>query len=671
MFQRITLGEEVVQDFELSSRLEWIEANGLGGYASSTASGANTRRYHGLLVAAAKRPFDRRVLLSKLEEKLSVGGETYELGCNQYPGVIYPSGHRLLHSFHLNPFPTYRYSAGGALLEKEIFAVHGMNRTVITYRLISAPSEVELEIRPMIAARNFHHLHRENLSFNAYVHPAPNGIMMMPYDEESKLYLIAEGGWFRKAGYWYRNFEYMQEMLRGLDFREDLFSPGYFCVKLRQGDEFSIVASTDLPDRFDPRAARGEEIKRRRGIVENRFIAEKVERLGEFLSVDFICSLLLISDSFLIRKPSGKGGLIAGYHWFSEWERDTMVSLPGLTLVTGRFHEAAGLIRECLSYLNKGLIPNTILEGSDDPIYNSADATLWLFNATYLYLRYTGDLGLIREIYPKLWESLEWHIKGTRYNIHVDPEDGLLVQGEPGVQLTWMDAKVGDWVVTPRHGKAVEINGLWYNALMSMACFAQALDKEADRTRYLEMAEKVERNFMRRFWNGERRCLFDCVNEERADDSVRPNQVIVMGLPFTPVPREAARAALEVVERELLTPYGLRSLSPQNPSYRGRYQGDQISRDGAYHQGTVWAWLLGPFISSYARYHRGEPGYRERLLSFLEALPDHIFRAGLGTISEIFDGDPPHHPRGCISQAWSIAEVLRVLFEEVAPCVPG
>ncbi|MCD6506346.1 amylo-alpha-1,6-glucosidase [Candidatus Poribacteria bacterium] len=671
VFQGINLSGKTVRDFEISSRLEWLEANGLGGYASSTVSGANTRRYHGLLVATLPHSSERRVLLSKFEEKLTVQGDLYELGCNQYPGVIYPSGHRLLESFRIDPFPTYRYSAGGVLLEKEIFAVRGANRTVITYRLISAPSEVEIEIRPMIAGRNFHHLHRENLSFNAYVHSVPDGIMMVPYDEGSRIYLVARGAWFRKAGYWYRNFEYVREMLRGLDFREDLFSPGYFLAKLRQGDEISIVASTDYPEGFDPAKARDEEIDRRRGIIENPLLAEKIERLEEIFPSSFIRSLLLASDTFLIERSAGCKGLIAGYHWFSEWGRDSMISLPGLLLALGRFQEAAELIRGWVGHMSKGLIPNFIPEDGNDPVYNSADATFWLFNAVYLYMSRTGDLELIREIYPILRESIEWHVKGTRYNIHVDPGDGLLVQGEPGVQLTWMDAKVGDWVVTPRYGKAVEINGLWYNALMATSYFAEQLKEETDRRRYREMAERVKGNFMRRFWNGERRCLFDCINEDKVDDSIRPNQVIAMSLPFTPVPLEAACAALEVVERELLTPYGLRTLSPQNSSYRERYQGDQISRDGAYHQGTVWPWLLGPFISAYARCHRHEKGLIERIIRFLEALPDHILQAGVGTISEIFDGDPPHHPRGCISQAWSVAEVLRVLIEEVAACAQG
>lgn len=663
MFQKISLGKNTTRDFDLSSKLEWLEVNGLGGYASSTVSGANTRKYHGLLVAAVKEQLDRKVLLSKLEGKLSVGDESYELGCNQYPGVVYPSGYQLLDSFCLDPFPTYRYSAGRVVLEKELFAVHGANRTVINYRLISAPSEVELEIRPLVCERNFHEVHRRNMNFDPHVYSVLGGIMMMPYDEDSKLYLVASGGDFQKEGYWYKNFEYLQEMSRGLDFREDLFSPGFFIVKLQQGDEFSIVASTDYPHYFDPSMAREEEIRRRRGTVENSFVAEKAEKLAAPFSNDFIRSLLLASDSFLLRKSSKSYGLIAGYHWFSEWGRDTMISLPGLTLVTGRFNEAAELIKTWLSYMDGGLIPNAILENGSDSIYNSVDAALWMFNAVYLYLKYTNDLELIREIYPKLREVLKCYTEGTRYNIYVDAEDGLLMQGEPSVQLTWMDAKVGDWVVTPRHGKAVEINGLWYNALMVMAKFAQIIDERADRAKYFKMAKKVERNFMHTFWNKESQCLFDCISEKKADASIRPNQAIAIGLPFSPLPREAACVVLEVVERELLTPYGLRTLSPKDTSYSGIYQGDQFSRDGAYHQGTVWPWLLGPFISAYSRCHKDEPGYREKILSFLDAFPDHIHSACLGTISEIFDGDHPHHAKGCISQAWSVAEVLRVLLE--------
>ena len=668
MFQRIEVRGEVLNDFDRSSSLEWIEVNGLGGYASSTLSGANTRRYHGLLVASLNPPLERRLLLAKLEEKVIVGGEVYELGCNRYPGVIYPSGHKFLKLFALNPFPRYLYSVGGALIEKEIFAVHGFNRTVVTYRLISSPGEVTLEVRPMIAGRDFHHLMRENLRFNAYIRSVPGGIMMMPYDEGSKVYIVSRGSWFRRSGCWYRNFEYHQEMLRGLDFREDLFSPGYFTATLNQGDELFIIASTDYPEQFDPEEARSKELERRGKLLGEEKLFESIDQIDPTLVESLLRPLLLAADTFLVRRSDGSIGLIAGYHWFSEWGRDAMIALPGLTLATGRFDLAADLIRSYVKFMERGLIPNSFLEDGR-PIYNSADATLWLFNAVYLYYKLTGDLGLVSEVYPRLKESVEWHIRGTRFNIHVDPDDQLLVQGEPGVQLTWMDAKVGDWVVTPRHGKAVEINALWYNALKVMAELAKALKKRWDRRKFKMMAKRAGRSFMRRFWNREMNCLYDCINGDRGGTSIRPNQVIALALPFTPVPVEVGKAVLDLVERELLTPYGLRSLSPSDPSYKGRYQGDQMERDGAYHQGTVWAWLMGQFISAYIRYHRGEPDLREKVLGFLKGFQNHIREAGVGTISEIFDGDPPHHPRGCISQAWSVSEILRVLIWDLPRCV--
>jgi len=345
-----------------------------------------------------------------------------------------------------------------------------------------------------------------------------------------------------------------------------------------------------------------------------------------------------------------------------------MLSLPGLLLVNGKFKEASKLIKTWLNYMNEGLIPNATFDDANDFVYNSVDATLWLFNAIYLYFRYTEDLNFIKEIYPKLQESIQCYIEGTKHNIHVDKKDFLLIQGEPGVQLTWMDAKVNDWVVTPRHGKAVEINGLWYNALMIMAEFAQELDKKDDSKKYRNYAKKVEQNFMDRFWNNEKNCLIDCINENRIDTSIRPNQVVVLSLPFNPVPEGNSRAVLKVVKEKLLTPYGLRTLSPEESDYKNIYEGDPMSRDSAYHQGTVWAWLLGPFISAYAKYFRHQPEFREEILSFLDAFPDHMFCAGLGTISEIFDGDSPHLPKGAISQAWSVAEILRVLFEDVLEC---
>lgn len=665
MFQGIEINAEELQDFDRSSRLEWIEANGLGGYASSTASGANTRRYHGLLVAALDPPLNRRVLLSKLEERLIVNGETYELGCNQYPGVIYPSGHRLLVRFTLDPFPRYIYSAGGALLEKEIFAAHGRNLTVISYRLISSPGWVKLETRPMIAGRDFHALMRENVRFNAYVHHVPGGIMMIPYDEGSRIYLTATGGWFVRSGYWYRNFEYHQEMVRGFDFREDLFSPGYFSFDMEAGDRVFIVASRDPPEGFDPEEAREREVERRQGLIDRELIG-RVEAIDPGLG-PLLRSLLLAADSFIVRRKDGSTGVIAGYHWFSEWGRDAMISLPGLAMATNRLKIAADVLRGYIRMLDRGLIPNCLLEGGG-AIYNSADATLWAFNAVYLYYRSTGNLGLVRELYPKMKESIDWHLRGTRFNIHVDPSDMLLVQGEPGLQLTWMDAKVGDWVVTPRHGKAVEINALWFNALKVMSELAGALGLKGERRRFESMAALVGESFMRRFWNGERGCLYDCVGGGRADGSMRPNQVIALSLPFTPVPKEAGISILKAVERELLTPYGLRTLSPSDPRYRGRYKGDQIERDSAYHQGTVWPWLMGQFISAYIKYRGDEPGALERVLAMLEGFKGHIKETGLGTISEIFDGDPPHHPRGCISQAWSVAEILRAILWELPKC---
>ena len=654
----IAFGPDVCRHWLQATSREWLETNGLGGYASATIAGANTRRYHGLLVAALRPPSRRTVLLSKLEETLAVREVEYDLSCNQYPGTIHPRGYQHLREFRLDPFPTFVYEVpggGGTRLEKTVGMCRGRNSVVVRYRSIEGPETVGLIVRPLVNCRDYHHLTRQNATFNteATISEAKDVVTVQPFAGVPALHISFPGGSFEPWGYWYNNFEYAQEAARGLDYREDQYSPGYFACTLERGETRYLVGSIEALEGFDPAAALEEERARRSALAAGWSGApEEVRRL------------VAAADSFVVSRPSSVGeegaeGLIAGYHWFEEWGRDTMISLPGLTLVTGRYDVARNILKDYTRYLDGGLIPNRIPDVDQAPDYNTVDATLWLFWAVQKYLQHTGDEDFVRGgMLPRLREVIEWHVKGTRYGIEMDPEDGLLRAGAPGTQLTWMDAKVGDWVVTPRHGKPVEINALWHNALR----FVEELGAEHAGPRSSEVA----RRFGERFWNERLGYLNDVVDGDlREDASLRPNQIVAASLPYPTVEGERARRVVAAVARDLLTPYGLRTLSPRDARYRGRYEGDQWERDGAYHQGTVWPWLLGPFITAFIRVAEDREAARREARGWVAGFREHLREAGLGQVSEVFDGDPPHRARGCIAQAWSVAEILRAAVEDL------
>ncbi len=633
-----------------------LETNGLGGYASSTIAGANTRRYHGLLIAALRPPTQRTLLLSKLEETLAETDTEYDLSCNQYPGSIYPQGYRYLQEFRADPFPTFLYESEGARpirLEKLVAMCSGLNAVVVRYRLIEGAGTASLVVRPLVNCRDHHHLMRENTDFDATaeVSGARDRISVQPYPGVPPLHIHVQGGYFEPWGYWYHNFEYAQEAARGLEFREDQYSPGYFVCQLEVGETRFVVASVGTPDAFDPGAALDLERDRRTSLTAPRSQA----------SVQ-VSQLIAAADRFLVSRPPTSGqkgprGIIAGYHWFEEWGRDAMISLPGLTLVTGRHDVAREVLVAYAEHCNQGLIPNRIPDADAHPDYNTADATLWMFWAVQKYLQHSGDREFVDEFLTVLVDAIDWHARGTHYGIGAD-SDGLLRVGEASTQLTWMDAKVGEWVVTPRHGKPVEINALWYNALR----FLQELNARHSGPEPAQVADR----FGRRFWNEEQGYLNDVVDGGvLVDASLRPNQIIAVSLPYPAIEGSRARAVVGAVERDLLTPYGLRTLSPRDPRYRGHCVGDQWKRDGAYHQGTVWPWLLGPFITAYVRTAERKRAARARARSWLRAFGGHMHEAGIGQVSEIFDGDEPHDPRGCIAQAWSVAEILRAAVEDL------
>lgn len=648
---QIKFDKSTVQNFDEAIKYEWLETNGLGGWASSTIIGANTRRYHGLLVAASNPPVGRLVLVSKLDETLVIHGHRYELGCNIFPEIVSPEGYKYLHHFEKNLFPVFEYHAGGVEIRKTIVALHGENTTLVLYEVLQAISSFTLELQPFIAARDHHRLTHENDAVGHTIKFSADTLRVHPYYGQ-EIFMVVPNSTFEAWPEWYHNFQYPVEKYRGMDYQEDLFTYGVFKTILNLGDKLGIIISTNNPVEKDAFALFEQEKERRNKLF---------ERLP--LQDEFAKTLCLAADQFIVKRDEQSKSIIAGYHWFTDWGRDTMIALPGLTLVTGRFDDANKILQTFTSHISNGMLPNRFPDGGEETEYNTADATLWFFIAICKYIKYTGDHQFaIQHLLPSLREIIRWHYEGTRHNIHVD-DDGLLYAGEPGIQLTWMDAKVGEWVITPRMGKAVEINALWYNALRIYASLLRKSGDKKEAKIYEIGAKKVKTNFINKFWNEELGYLYDVIDGDTTDSSLRPNQLLALSLPFPLITGSKARSILKIISQKLYTPFGLRSLSPDDPAYRSHYGGDQLSRDSAYHQGTVWAWLLGPFISALVNVYR-ETG-REKSEKIIENIKPHLVQAGLGTISEIFDGEPPHSPRGCIAQAWSVGEILRAYVEDV------
>ena len=613
---------------------EWLETNGIGGFASSTTSGMNTRRYHGLLVAATKPPVGRMVLLSKIEETLVIDGRRVELSCNQYPGVVYPQGQLYLTHFRMHPFPMFVYEVEGVELEKSIFMVQGENTTVMEYRLKGPATQCALELRPLIAFRDYHSLMRANDSINSTLDIRPGIVACTPYQGCPTLYLAHSEGNVEQAGNWYRNFQYAIEQERGLDFQEDLFNPLTLTFDLKSGA--TVIASTETHNASEAARLRESETHRR----------SELERSDPFEN-----ALVRAADQFIVSRGDQKT-VIAGYHWFSDWGRDTMIALPGLTLTTWRYDAARGILLAFAAIIDRGMLPNRFPDAGEMPEYNTIDATLWFFEAVRALAEHTGDYAFVRtRLYAVMQDIVAWHERGTRYGIHLDV-DGLLSSTDPTVQLTWMDVKIGDWVVTPRTGKPVEIQALWYNALLIMEGLARRFGD--DPTHYLELAARAKSSFNDQFWNESNGCLYDVVNGTTRDASIRPNQIFAVSLFHSMLPEDHAARVVSAVEKNLLTPYGLRSLAPSDPRYIGRYEGDSFNRDRAYHQGTVWPWLIGPFISAYRKVNP-----EVQIKHWLTELKRYIEETG--QIAEVFDGDAPHRPGGCITQAWSVGEILRVI----------
>ena len=648
---------------------EWLVTNGLGGYASGTVVGAITRRFHGLLIAALPAPLGRVMLLTHISERLRFEDHTSEwLGAHGSEGQLAQAeGARHLVEFRLDAgLPTWRYALRDVVIERSVLMPYGQNSVHVTYRVVEGTQTMRLTLRPLLGFRP-HEAPVNRVPVGGYTLTARDrrieirGEAALP---PLRLVLHATEGAFTVDDYAISDVGYLLEKHQGYEPSGPLWSAGYFRAQLAPGRDVTLIASTEHWETIaaiNPCDAVTMERERRTRLVAAAHPSARTAPASE---------LVLAADQFLVRPLSraddeararASGGeartVIAGYHWFTDWGRDTMISLEGLTLLTGRHSEARDIIRTFAYHVRDGLIPNMFPEGEREGLYHTADATLWFFHAIDRYERHTGDRYLVRELLPTLLDIVDRHLAGTRFGIHAD-RDGLLTQGADGYQLTWMDAKVDGWVVTPRRGKAVEINALWYNALRVLQSWLR--DEHHDRADEIGgHADTAARAFNARFWNADRGCLFDIVDGEAGnDDACRPNQVLAISLPHPVLDRSRWGPALHAVTTQLLTPVGLRSLAPEHPDYKPHYFGDLRTRDAAYHQGTVWTWLLGHFVDAWLAVHPEDVTGARRLL---DQLIDHLNDACVGSISEIFDAEAPFTPRGCIAQAWSVAEVLRAL----------
>jgi predicted glycogen debranching enzyme len=663
--ERIRFGREVTSVLGTALRREWLVTNGIGGYASGTIAMTNTRRYHGLLVAALQPPVGRTLLVSKLEATVRLGTDLYHLTTNEYvDGTINPHGYHNLEAFELDgSIPVFTWAIADNLLEQRVWMVHGQNSTYVTYTLVRALRPLALEIIPLCTYRAARET-TDARGWSPSARSAPGGIRVDAGFGSIPYWLRTNRGTFVPGVVRHWSLRHRAESYRGLEDTEDLYAVGRLDTSLAEGETLAFLLTTEPEPEMEWDSAYEVERTRQQRLLDQSGLQDEpgwVQRLAlaadQFLA-DRHYSPGSTSEESVSADERGKT-VIAGFPWFGDFGRDTMVSLPGLTLATGRPEIAASILRTYAGFLSDGLLPNRLpgnTEDSSSKEYGTADATLWYFHALHQYVARTGDLSLLQELYRTLADVLDWHLKGTRYEIGVDESDGLLRIGEASIGLTWMNAQDGDRIVTPRVGKPVEINALWHNALGTMSAFAAILEKTQDANHWQKMAARVAEQFGSRFWYPHGGHLYDVIDGPDGDDAtLRPNQILAVSLPYSPLTDEKkARSVVDVVAQHLVTSYGLRTLSPRNPAYAHRYGGNQSVRASACHQGTVWAWLLGPFATAHVKVY----GDLEKARSFLRPLADHLANHGLGTISEVFDGDPPHTPRGCVGSAWSVAEAL-------------
>ncbi len=642
------------QNLDRALSLEWLETNGRGGFASGTVAGANTRRYHALLLTARKPPSERFVFVNHLEEWIEVNGQSYPLSTNLYPHAIHPEGYKQCTGFTTEPWPTWTYDCQDVLVQREVFCVRDRDLIAIQWTLVGKRKKaVTLRVRPMLSGRDYHATHHVNDSLAPAATVVDGCVTWHPYGGLSSIQAF-QSGKYRHDPMWFRTVQFPAEQHRGLDFEEDWWSPGEFTYRLDGGLDATLVLATESIDAVNVAALTQGERKRRAGL---RTLAPTADLLaGE---------LWQAAEAYLSARGSQQT-IIAGYPWFTDWGRDTFISLPGLCLVTGRHKAAWQVIESFSAHVSEGMVPNRFPDAGEQPEYNTIDASLWFVHAIDRYFAYSKDEVCVRAVaWPAIKKIIDGYRQGTRYNIHMDG-DGLIAGGMPGAQLTWMDAKVGDWVVTPRHGKPVEIQALWVRALDIGERFASQFGESAYAKRCREDRMRAVASFRAKFWNEAGGFFYDVVDGPEGNDaSIRPNQIYAIALCEDLVAQEQAEKVLMVVKDHLLTPLGLRTLSPKDSRYCPRYEGGVVERDGAYHQGTVWPFLLGPFVTAWLKAFGKSAKTKAQARSFLDGLGAHLHEACLGQVSEIFDAGAPHNPRGCPAQAWSVAEPLRAMIEDL------
>jgi predicted glycogen debranching enzyme len=653
------LGREVCGNLEAAESREWLVTNGIGGYASGTIAGGMSRRYHALLMAALQPPVGRTQLVAWMDETVRHSGSEFALATHRWAsGAIEPKGFQHIEEFRLEgTTPVWTYGLGDARLEKRIWMQQGANTTYVRYTMVQSSGPLETELKALVNYRDFHAAtHAGNWRMN--IEPIEQGVKVVAFEGATPFYLRSAKASCEARHEWYRDCFYSAERDRGLDDREDHLLAALFGFTLQVGESFSIVMSTDATAALD-----GEGALQQRSNYESTLASSAASMKDAARTApEWLPQLVLAADQFVVKRelpdePNGRS-IIAGYHWFSDWGRDTMIALPGLTLTTGCPDLAKQILLAFARYVDAGMLPNNFPDAGGKPQYNTVDAALWYFEAVRQYFAFTGDQETLQKLYPVLAGMIDAHLKGTRYQIHVDSEDGLLYAGEAGVQLTWMDAKVGDWVVTPRTGKAVEINALWINALETMSGFARLLKQSSEA---YEAHSRRAKDAYNKFWNPQRGCCYDVIEVPGLgnDDSLRPNQIFAVALPVSPLSPAQQKAVVDTCAERLLTAYGLRSLAPGEPAYQGHYSGGPRERDGAYHQGTIWGWLLGPFARAHFRVYRDQAA----AMAFFDSISAAIRLYGVGSLAEIYEGDAPFAPRGCIAQAWSVGEVLRTWTE--------
>jgi predicted glycogen debranching enzyme len=678
----VSLSRETLSRFEDAIQKEWLITNGLGGYASSTVLGINTRKYHGLLVAALHPPKDRRVFLTKLDEDVTIGNDVYRLGANEFQDGFFPRGYCFLREFSVSPFPKYVYALPNVEIQKTVFMPYGKNAVTSLYSVFNSEgSDFKIKVFPIVNGRHFHSVTdrlKSPVDFVQKHDGARVEISLKPIS--AFLIMNITDGQYLASGKWVERMYLREEANRGESCFDDCYQPGYFEISVKAGEnkDFAIVAVAGE----DQESARGVLTRQPSTMAEARALYDEERSRCENLLVSFYGThrtldskswldwLVLATDTFMVQgRGTNLRAVIAGYHWFEAWGRDTFISLPGLVLVPGRFDYARKIFLSFNDFCKRGLMPNFLPDGTEEPVYNTVDATLWFVNAVLQYLKYTDDFKFVRE---RLWETLksivENHVRGTAFDIRMD-EDCLLFHGP---QLTWMDATFEGEPVTPRAGKAVEVQALWYNTLRTVQLLAEKFNERNEADTCAQIAEKTRKNFAEKFWNARMDCLYDVVNEKENDDSLRPNQILAAALDFNMLDVARNQRIVGAVQRELWTPYGLKTLGRDDPRYVGVYGGDRRSRDKAYHNGTIWPWLLGPFITAFLKVEGYEESGRQYALKyFLTPLfSGKVFERGLGMLSEVFGGDSPHVSGGCISQAWSVAEPLRAFVEDVMQVRP-